>query len=57
MPLGPSVEIVRAPVRFSDPIPEALPRAPELGEHTEEVLLQAGYSWDDIASLAAEGAV
>ena len=54
---GTVAEIVRAPVRFSDPVPEARPRAPELGEHTEEVLLQAGYSWDDIASLAAEGAV
>ena len=25
---------------------------PELGQHTEEVLLEAGYSWDDITSLS-----
>lgn len=25
--------------------------APELGQHTEEVLLEAGYTWDDIAEL------
>jgi crotonobetainyl-CoA:carnitine CoA-transferase CaiB-like acyl-CoA transferase len=50
-------ELVRAPVRFSDSIPDARPRPPELGEHTEEVLLQAGYSWDDIASLSADGAL
>ncbi len=32
-------------------------RPPELGQHTEEVLLEAGYSWDDIASLSEAGAI
>jgi crotonobetainyl-CoA:carnitine CoA-transferase CaiB-like acyl-CoA transferase len=54
---GTLTELVRAPVRFSDQIPDARPRPPELGEHTEEVLLQSGYSWDDIAALSAEGAI
>ncbi len=54
---GVMAEVVRAPVRFSDPTPIAQSRAPELGQHTEEVLLEAGYSWDDIASLSAEGAI
>jgi len=30
--------------------------APELGEHTEEVLLEIGYTWDDIAHLRDQGA-
>jgi crotonobetainyl-CoA:carnitine CoA-transferase CaiB-like acyl-CoA transferase len=29
--------------------------APELGEHTEEVLLAHGYGWDDIAALREKG--
>jgi crotonobetainyl-CoA:carnitine CoA-transferase CaiB-like acyl-CoA transferase len=28
--------------------------APELGQHTEEVLLEAGYSWEEIARLREE---
>lgn len=31
--------------------------APQLGAHTEEVLLGAGYSWEEIAALRAEGAI
>ena len=49
--------VVRAPVRFSDPSAAVDAHVPELGEHTEEVLLEAGYSWDDIATLSAAGAI
>jgi crotonobetainyl-CoA:carnitine CoA-transferase CaiB-like acyl-CoA transferase len=31
--------------------------APELGEHTEEVLLEHGYTWEDIAALKEKGAI
>jgi len=31
--------------------------APELGQHTEELLLELGRSWDDIAALRASGAL
>jgi len=31
--------------------------APEFGQHTEEVLLEYGYSWEDIARLKEEGAI
>ncbi|MEE9284947.1 MAG: CoA transferase [Dehalococcoidia bacterium] len=31
--------------------------APEYGQHTEEVLLAAGYSWDDIVALRDQGVI
>jgi crotonobetainyl-CoA:carnitine CoA-transferase CaiB-like acyl-CoA transferase len=49
--------MVRAPVRFSDTPARVLTTLPELGQHTEEVLLEAGFSWEDITRLSDEGAV
>jgi len=54
---GAGNHVVRAPVRFSESEPHAQTRVPELGQHTEEVLLEIGYSWDDIADLSAAGAI
>lgn len=31
--------------------------APEFGQHTEEVLLEAGFTWGEIAALREEGAI
>jgi crotonobetainyl-CoA:carnitine CoA-transferase CaiB-like acyl-CoA transferase len=31
--------------------------APELGEHTEEVLIESGYTWEDIGALREAGAI
>jgi crotonobetainyl-CoA:carnitine CoA-transferase CaiB-like acyl-CoA transferase len=47
---GSTLPMVTAPVQF-DGEPGAPTRAPETGEHTEEVLLDLGVSWDDIAAL------
>ena len=41
------------PIKMSDSATEVT-RSPLLGEHTEEVLSQLGYSKDDIAMLRAE---
>ncbi len=45
------------PVRYSDGIDEPADRAPELGENTEEILLEIGYSWEQIELLKKEGAL
>ncbi|MEZ0352198.1 CaiB/BaiF CoA transferase family protein [Mycobacterium sp. pR1184] len=45
---GEEYRIVAAPVQFNEtpPLPA---RAPEHGQHTEEILLELGIEWDDIA--------
>jgi len=54
---GGTVAVVRPPVRFSEGTPTSRVLVPELGQHTEEVLLEVGYTWDDIAALSAAGAI
>ena len=53
---GPSYRLPTGPVQF-DEHPPHLRRAPELGEHTEALLLELGYDWDQIATLAADGVI
>ena len=51
-------ETLATPLKFSDS--EVKPRgaAPEMGQHTEQVLVdELGYSWDDIESLREDGAI
>ena len=48
--------VAASPAQF-DGQPPSLLRAPEHGEHTEEVLLELGRTWDDIGELKAKGAV
>jgi crotonobetainyl-CoA:carnitine CoA-transferase CaiB-like acyl-CoA transferase len=50
-------DVVAAPVAFSATPAQPPAIAPELGQHTEEVLLDLGYTWDDIARLQAAGAI
>ena len=45
------------PVKFSDYKFEVRRRAPEYGEHTEELLSELGYSTSDIADLKAQGVI
>jgi crotonobetainyl-CoA:carnitine CoA-transferase CaiB-like acyl-CoA transferase len=44
---GSEFDLVANPVQFDEESP-SLVRAPELGEHTEEVLLEAGFTWDQM---------
>ncbi len=53
---GRDIEIVRSPVEFGGAPHEVHSAAPELGEHTEEVLLERGFSWEEITALREQGA-
>ncbi|HET6662684.1 MAG TPA: CoA transferase [Acidimicrobiales bacterium] len=55
-PSGRKITVVRAPVQF-DETPTPLATAPEPGAHTEEVLLEMGHDWDDIARYQEQGAI
>jgi crotonobetainyl-CoA:carnitine CoA-transferase CaiB-like acyl-CoA transferase len=54
---GRTVRAVGNPARYgASPVtPPGL--APELGQHTEEVLLELGYTWDDLTALRESGAL
>jgi crotonobetainyl-CoA:carnitine CoA-transferase CaiB-like acyl-CoA transferase len=48
--------LVDSPVQF-DEHPNAVRRAPEHGEHTEQVLRELGYDWDKIIALKDNGSI
>ena len=54
---GAPMPVVANPVRYGTTpvVPPAL--APEFGQHTEEVLLELGYDWDQIGALREVGAI
>ncbi len=49
--------VAGSPVQFGNEPVEVRRPAPELGAHTEEVLLELGYSWEEIARKKDVGAV
>ncbi|MBI3400804.1 MAG: CoA transferase [Acidobacteria bacterium] len=54
--LGP-LKTLGSPIKMSGTLPNVSRRAPRLGEHTDEVLAEAGLSEDEIAALRKSGAV
>ncbi len=50
-----SYRIVAAPMHFSGHVTRPVSAAPEVGQHTEEVLLEAGLDWDQISQLRDTG--
>jgi crotonobetainyl-CoA:carnitine CoA-transferase CaiB-like acyl-CoA transferase len=54
--LGP-MRVPGPPIRMSETPPRIIGGGPELGMHTEEVLLAAGYDWDEITKLREAGAI
>jgi len=51
------MELVANPIKLSQtPATVRIP-APELGQHTEEVLLEYGYTWEDIQRFKEQGVI
>jgi crotonobetainyl-CoA:carnitine CoA-transferase CaiB-like acyl-CoA transferase len=57
LPTGAETTVPGSPVRFSANITRAGVSPPELGQHTEEVLLEVGYTWEQISQLSESGAI
>ncbi len=53
---GEEIQLVASPAQF-DEQPVTVERAPEHGEHTELLLMDLGYDWDQIAAMKESGAV
>jgi len=53
----PECRVVNSPIEFGDVNHEPHRAAPELGQHTEEVALEVGLSWDDLGRLKESGAI
>jgi crotonobetainyl-CoA:carnitine CoA-transferase CaiB-like acyl-CoA transferase len=53
----PAVRIVNHPIIYSKTPARIRALAPEFGQHTEAVLLEAGYAWDEIEDLRSAGAI
>jgi len=51
------IRLVACPLHFSRTPARIRSRAPELGQHTEEVLLQIGYTWEELAALKEKGVI
>ncbi|MDO8613922.1 MAG: CoA transferase, partial [Dehalococcoidia bacterium] len=55
-PDGPT-SVVATPADFSETLQAPRGPAPELGQHTEEVLLELGYGWEEIVTLKESGVI
>ena len=57
LPDGGSARMVASPVDFSETRWHPRGTAPELGQHTEEILLELGHDWVAIAGFKERGAI
>ena len=48
---GETRRVVGSPIKMSDTPTSPSASAPELGQHTEEILLELGYSWEQIGEM------
>ncbi|HXH23443.1 MAG TPA: CoA transferase [Dehalococcoidia bacterium] len=53
---GQAIKVIAPPFQLRG-VDVCLEPAPETGQHTEEVMLEAGFSWDDISAIREAGGI
>ena len=56
-PAAGPMKVVNTPVRFCQDPASVRPPAPEIGQHTEEILLDLDYTWHDVTQLKEQGVI
>lgn len=51
------MRVIASPVKFTQNPASVKGPAPEIGQHTEETLLELGYQWEDITALKEQGVI
>lgn len=51
------INVIANPIKHSKTPATLRTPAPEFSQHTEEILLELGYTWEDIEELSAEGTI
>jgi len=54
---GNQTRVAASPLQFDGEGPTVRTRAPQVGEHTEEILLEIGFRWEDLKSLKDRGVI
>jgi len=54
---GNQTRVAASPLQFEGEGPCVRARAPQVGEHTETVLLEAGYNWEELRTLKERGVI
>ncbi|MFC2038162.1 CaiB/BaiF CoA transferase family protein [Chloroflexota bacterium] len=56
-PVEGKLKLINMPIKFHQNPAEVKTPAPELGQHTEEILLDLGYDWDDVSRLKEQNVI
>jgi formyl-CoA transferase len=56
-PIVGQARLLNSPVQFTGTPARIKHVAPQLGEHTEEVLLEYGYTWKDMEKFKEKGVI